>query len=117
MRKAITARQEAILRDIAEALKASRPVPTLVEMGKRHGVADSSIFARLASLRSRGLLAPSEGYARAYSLTPEGWALLGLEPPRENDAQVLAAVREADAAGEPLPARVVAALEAEAVPS
>lgn len=103
------ARMEA-LRLVAVARAAGRPSPPLKALAQAMGIQVPSTWARLRHLIDAGLLVRLPGH-QGVDLTPAGWTTAGITPPAAS-APIAAAVREAFEAGEPLPARVVAALGA-----
>lgn len=97
------------LRAIAAARATGRPSPSLKGLSRALGIGVPSTWARMDHLVSEGLLVRLPGH-QGVDLTAAGWLAVGMTPPASN-APIADAVREAFAAGEPLPARVLAALE------
>lgn len=111
----LSARQLAVLRAIAGRISERGSAPTFREIGAAPGVGTASnsvISYHLARLAERGLIVMGEGEWRGITITDATRRMLPeLFPPTPAEA-IVEAVRGAHAAGEPLPARVVAALEA-----
>ena len=112
-------RQIAMLRVIALAVADGMPAPSHVALAKACGFSNpGSTRCHLAALERFGLLGRTAANARFFVPTARGWQLAEVTPPADvpallpADAPIAAAVREAFAAGEPLPPRVVAAIEA-----
>lgn len=102
------ARMEA-LRIVAAARATGRPSPSLKALAEAMGIQVPSTWARLRHLIDAGLLVRLPGH-QGVDLTAAGWLAVDMTPPASN-APIADAVREAFAAGEVLPERVLAALE------
>lgn len=107
---------EAIARDVASG----KPSPTHADLARLFTSTGPAGVLRhhLLTLERLGLLGRTGANARFYVPTAGGWARAGIVPPAgvplplPPDAPIATAVREAFAAGEPLPPRVLAVLEA-----
>ena len=114
-----SARQLAILRRIAQAVADGEVSPSYKALAIEFGTTYASNAQNdTANLERLGLLGRTDAAERFLVPTSEGWRATGIEPPIDaaapkivRDEPIAAAVREAFAAGEPLPERVVAALE------
>ena len=106
----LTRRQRDMLAFIVRHVDEHGVPPTIREIGAAvGGTSTSGIDAHLPRLQDRGLIRRGEPFAsRSITVTPAGRRAVGAHDP----ASVLASVLDARAAGEDLPARVVAALEA-----
>lgn len=112
----IPRRHADVLAFIARTVAERDMPPTVREIGDAFGdavgpLSTSVVRHYIDKLAERGLIVRHERLSRGLRLTPAGRALVGdaaLTPAE----RVATAALEAQAAGEPLPPRVVAALEA-----
>lgn len=110
----LSPRRRQVLEAIARRRMAGLPSPSRPEISAElglSGVRATYIWRVMDELARDGLLVRLPGH-QGVDLTDDGWAAAGIARPTPADAPIAAAVREALAMGEPLPARVVAALEA-----
>lgn len=113
-----TALQRTLLGLIAREVAAGQPSPSFPELAKEIGArSPGSTRYNCVGLESMGLLGRTGAADRFYVPTAEGWRLLGMEPPvgspspaMSPESAIVDAVREAFAASEPLPPRVLAAM-------
>lgn len=109
-------RQKLILRVVARRSNAGRPAPSFRELGVLMSpsapVSTSVVRYHIDRLIDRGLLSHDDRVARSLAVTPLAAALHPDLVSLSGCSALVDAVRAAHAAGEPLPSRVLAALEA-----
>lgn len=113
-----TTLQRELLGLIAREVAAGQPSPSFPELAKAIGArSPGSTRYNCVGLEGMGLLGRTGAADRFYVPTSAGWHLLGMEPPpgspspaTSTESAIVGAVREAFAASEPLPPRVLAAM-------
>lgn len=110
----LSVRQVEALRFIAARVRDGLPSPTFAEIGAAIGTTSKSVVNfHLGRLKARGLIEPGEfAVPRSLRITDRARAEYPEMFPLSPAERVLEAVQDARDAGEPLPARVDAALEA-----
>lgn len=98
-----------VLAFVVRRIDETGTAPTLAEIGDAVGFSSlPGAIYHLDRLAAHGLIRRDARISRGITVTPAGRRAVGAHDP----ASVLASVLDARAAGEPLPPRVVAALEA-----
>lgn len=106
-------RRRRILRYIAREIDRHGYPPTIREIGAAVGISSTSLVNyHLLKLEDAGLIERSDAVSRGLSLTPAGYAALGLVSPAA-DAALGRALRLAAEAGDETAAAVVEALGVE----
>lgn len=82
-RRLPTRRQLRVLEIVAQGILKNGHAPTLREIGELMGIRSTNgVNDHINGLERRGLMTRDEMKSRARFPTPEGWTLIGLQPPR-----------------------------------